>query len=245
MPVTPKTQHLLNADSAPRGTCMPSFGTGSLFLLGSVALLSACSISPSSPFASVQEKTVTTTNAPHTARPLKSFDDGSKPFTMPEIQDHLLRVLALPPEQINKENVENIFGVVLEGKYNVFYEEISDDRRIDFSIEAPPPSPTGSTFTYSTSIKKEPVDGQERRSGKPIDIPDKFKLSYPDFVRQLEASGWNFVGVHRSHGVFYNLFKKDLFRVSLYIDDYKEMGQGISDYSQTHISRIIVYKSNY
>ena len=215
-----------------------------LTLGGSVLLLAACAVLPSNPSHSIHEKTITTTTAAPYTRPPKSIEDGSRPFTMPEIQDRLLRVLALPPEQINKENVEKIFGVVLKGERNTFYEEISDDRKVGFVIEAPPSTPLGIRLEYSTLVKKIEVDGKERMSELPIDIPADYKLSYPDFVRQLQNTGWASTGGDYSHGVLVNYLEKDNFLLLIYIDQYQARESQPLDYSETRLSRIVVKKAN-
>ena len=93
-----------------------------------------------------------------TARPIKTYQDGSKPFTMPELQERLLKVLALPPEQIGKKSVEQAFGFTLfkedgDAHGGFFKEEFSEDKRVSYLVTLS--SPSGSAvFEYKKKKKK-------------------------------------------------------------------------------------------
>lgn len=187
----------------PKVIAMPLFR--SVLLVGSLLALAACTAPAPNQPSSARAKATPLADA----RSPKSFEDGSKPFTMPEIQDRLLRVLALPPEQINKEAVEKIFGMVLKGERNTFYEDISDDRKVGFVIEAPPAAPLENRLEYSTLVKKTEIDGKEKLSEKPLDIPVTYKFSYPLFVQKIESSGWEYAAIHRSHMLFFYDFQKE------------------------------------
>ena len=143
-----------------------------LFLLGSLTLLTACTTAPaaSSSTPSLKEKTVSTAN--DTTAP-KRIMDGSRPFTLPEIEERLLKVLALPPAQISKESVEKIFGVVLEGDDRPwFFEEISADKQVVFAVTTYANRPGVSIFRYRASIKKISENDQEEYwEENPHEIP--------------------------------------------------------------------------
>lgn len=175
-----------------------------------------------------------------TARPIKTYQDGSKPFTMPELEERLLKVLALPPAQINKESVEKIFGVKLVGEDGGFSEEISEDKKIAFTMNAFQYLPGHFLFEYSAQIKKLREDGLPIRDITPREIPAAYKFAYPAFVQKLQTLGWQPDGEYRNVGYYWNYFKKDDFRLELHIDDYLGTVYDPPDYSQTGISRIVI-----
>ena len=214
-------------------------------LLGSVLVLTACAATTSSPLStltSAKEKNMTTVTP--TARPIKTYQDGSKPFTMPELQERLLKVLALPPEQIGKKSVEQAFGFTLfkedgDAHGGFFKEEFSEDKRVSYLVTLS--SPSGSAvFEYNTLIQKVWEDGSPMLSTMPREIPAAYKFAYPSFVQKLQALGWQPDGEYRNVGYYWNYFKKDDFRLELHIDDYLGTVYDPPDYSQTGISRIVI-----
>ena len=216
-----------------------------LFLLGSLTLLTACTTAPaaSSSTSSLKEKTVSTAN--DTTAP-KRIMDGSRPFTLPEIEERLLKVLALPPAQISKESIEKIFGVVLEGDDRPwFFEEISADKQVVFAVTTYANRPGVSIFRYRASIKKISENDQEEYwEENPREIPVAYKFAYSEFVQKLEGLGWKADGEHRNVGHYWNYFVKDDFLMKLHIDTYAEGANGQPDYSRTGISRIVIDAPN-
>ena len=217
-------------------------------LLGSVLVLTACAATTSSPLStstSAKEKTMTTAISTKTEQPKRTMD-GSKPFTMPEIEERLWKVLALPPAQIGKENIEKIFGVVLEGEeIPEFFEEISTDKQIVFSVTTPSPWPASSIFKYRMFIKKfSDHNGDEYLEDMPDEIPVAYKFSYPVFAEKLKEVGWKIDGLHREDGDFWGRFWKDGFRLEVYTDTPRRGVDDHLDFNQTHISRIVISAPN-
>ena len=214
-----------------------------LFLLGSLTLLTACTTAPaaSSSTPSLKEKTVSTAN--DTTAP-KRIMDGSRHFTLPEIEERLLKVLALPPAQISKESVGSIFGVELIGEEGGYMEEISEDRQVVFNINAFRYPPGSMAFEYVVSIKKTREDGLPILGDQPREIPVAYKFAYSEFVQKLEGLGWKADGEYRNVGHYWNYFVKDDFLMKLHIDTYAEGANGQPDYSRTGISRIVIDAPN-
>lgn len=216
-----------------------------LFVLGSTLVLTACAATtPSSPLSSssapIKEKTMMTSTSTAAQQAKRSLD-GSKPFTMPEIEERLLQLFALPPAQINIETVERIFGVVLEGRdIPTFYEEISDDRQVAFSVNAFRPVPGGMVFNYEVKIKSTNSEGRPIMESNPRKIPTAYKFAYLPFVQKLQQLGWQLSGEYRNVGIYWSDFKKDGFLLKLYIDDYLGTAYDPPDYSQTGIPRIVI-----
>lgn len=131
---------------------IPLLGS-SLLITSACATTSAAPVPPSSPSSSFTKEKAANTAA-ETQPPKRSLD-GSAPFTMPEIEERLLKVLALPPAQINKESVAKIFGIVLNGNERpLFFEEISADKQTIFSVTTPAYWPSNPVFDYKTAVKK-------------------------------------------------------------------------------------------
>ncbi len=211
-------------------------------LLGSMLVLTACTATPSSSLPasiSAKEKTI---NTAIESKPPKRIMDGSKPFTMSEIEERLLKVLALPPAQINKENVEKIFGVVLEGdELPWFFEEISEDKKTVFAVSAYEYQPTSSIFRYRTAVKKIlEHDGEEYLEENPREIHTDYKFPYPAFAEKLKALGWEVDGLHNMYGNFQYYFIKDGFFLKLQLDTLRRGEDGQIDYSQSRISRVVL-----
>jgi len=212
-------------------------------LLGSSLLItSACATTPAAPLpspssTSAKEKAA---NTAAESKPPKRSLDGSAPFTMPEIEERLLKVLALPPAQINKESVEKAFEVVLEGEDNTFYENTSDLPPTAFLLEVLTPRPAGRIFEYNMFLRRNDEKGKELLIETPREIPEAYKFLYLAFIQKLQAAGWQPDGVHRNYGSFWDYFIKDGFLLKIYIDTLRRGKDGQEDYSQPRISRIIV-----
>ena len=214
-----------------------------LFLLGSLTLLTACTTAPaaSSSTPSLKEKTVITET--ETTSPKRMFD-GSRPFTLPEIEERLLKVLALPPAQISKESVGSIFDIELIGEEGGYMEEISEDRQVVFNINAFRYPPGSMAFEYVVSIKKTREDGLPILGDQPREIPVAYKFAYSEFVQKLEGLGWKKDEFFSDHGVYWRRFWKDDFRLEAYVDGYREDLNGQPDFSQTRISRVVIHSPN-
>ena len=219
---------------------IPLLGS-SLLILSACATTSTAPVPPSPSSTSAKEKAVNTTAE---IKPPKRSLDGSAPFTMPEIEERLLKVLALPPAQINKESVEKAFEVVLEGEDNTFYENTSDLPPTAFLLEVLTPRPAGRIFEYNMFLRRNDEKGKELLIETPREIPDAYKFLYPAFVQKLQAAGWQPDGEYRHVGYYWNYFKKDDFRLELHIDDYLGTIYDPPDYSKTGISRIVIKAPN-
>ena len=219
-----------------------------LFLLSSALVLTACAAtapasSLSSSSAPTKEKPMMTSASTETRLPKRSLD-GSKPFTMPEIEDRLLKLFALPPVQMSIKAVERIFGVVLQNKeIPTFYEEISDDRQVAFSINAFDPVPGGTVFNYDVKIKSTNSDGQPIMDSDPAKIPAAYKLSYLDFAQKLQARGWQADGGNRAHGYYWKFFQKNGYLITMRLDGQQIDADGKVDYGKTRIVQIMVDKN--
>ena len=98
---------------------------------------------------------MSTPAAAHTTKPPKYSGDGSKPFTMQEIENRILQVFSLPTNKINKKSVENIFGVILKGsEIDSYYEEISADKTVVFTIDSSRRSSGQDWFIFTINGKK-------------------------------------------------------------------------------------------
>ena len=257
MATSPETQRVLDNYAASVGGVQDTRHTlkdtsqeaspflRALAILGSLTLLTACTTAPaaSSSTPSLKEKTVSTTT--ETTAP-KRIMDGSRPFTLPEIEERLLKVLALPPAQISKESVEKIFGVVLEGDDRPwFFEEISADKQVVFAVTTYANRPGVSIFRYRASIKKISENDQEEYwEENPREIPAAYKFAYSEFVQKLEGVGWKKDEFFSDHGVYWRRFWKDDFRLEAYVDEYREDLNGQPDFSQTRISRVVIHSPN-
>ena len=214
-------------------------------LLGSsLLILSACATTPAAPLPS-PSSTSTKEKAANTAaetQPPKRSLDGSAPFTMPEIEERLLKVLALPPAQINKESVAKIFGIVLDGnEHPLFFEEISADKQTIFSVTTPAYWPSNPVFDYKTAVKKISKDnGEEYLEDSPREIPEAYKFPYLPFVQKLASFGWQHKGLNSDVGNHSSYFMKDGFLLVVHIDNYQYRADSQPDYAQTRISRIVI-----
>ena len=157
-------------------------------LLGSsLLILSACATTP----AFSKEKTVTAaTSTTANPRPTKTYQDGSAPFTMLEIEERLLRVFALPPAQINRAAVEKIFGVVFVGDEKQgnggFAESISKDCQVEFTINVFRVSTRGLIFNYDVQVKTIRSDGLHIMDGHPDSIPAAYKSAILPLCRSCK-----------------------------------------------------------
>ena len=256
MAISPKTQRVLDNYAASVGGVQDTRHTlkdtsqeaspflRALAILGSLTLLTACTTAPaaSSSTPSLKEKTVTTAN--NTTAP-KRIMDGSRPFTLPEIEERLLKVLALPPAQISKESVEKAFGFILENEeIPNFYEERPSVPPTAFLIEVPKSYSSGTVFRYLSLLRKTQEDGKEVLIDKPREIPAAYKFAYSDFVQKLEKFGWENKGLDSDLGNHSNYFMKEGFLLTVHMDDYRRDANGQPDFSQTRISRVVIHASD-
>ena len=215
---------------------IPLLGS-SLLILSACATTSTAPVPPSPSSTSTKEKAVNT--AAETQPPKRSLD-GSAPFTMPEIEERLLKVLALPPVQINKEGVEKAFEVELEGEDNTFYENTSDLPPTAFLLEVLTPRPAGRIFEYNMFLRRKNEEGKEILIETPREIPEAYKFPYLPFVQKLASFGWQHKGLNSDVGNHSSYFMKDGFLLVVHIDNYQYGANSQPDHAQTRISRIVV-----
>ncbi len=230
----------LPPDLKARNEYMPFLRASPLLLIGSFAL-SACGTSLRQPSIIIQEKTMNTPNVAHAPQPRKYYGDGSKPFTISEIEDRILRVFSLPPDKINKNAVENIFGVILKGsEIDSYYEEISDDKQIAFAIQFSKISSEKSWLAYTIHGKKI-KNGIKTLDADPKEIPDIYKLNYLNFVEKLTQLGWKADGAFSDRGNFFKFYKKNDYDIEILIDGFE--GKPPYDYSKSKIYKIVIEKN--